>query len=78
MQTNCTPLVNLARKPAPMVSPSQNQSQVRFVCRMRQKTITASAHSGTLNESIVIRMEPTAKSGMMMATARHHNATRSS
>ena len=32
----------------------------------------------TLNESIVIRIEPTAISGITDATSRHHNATRSS
>ncbi len=38
----------------------------------------ASAQKKTLSESIVIRMEPTAVSGMAAAISRHHSAVRSS
>src|SRR6266705_5102476 len=78
MQPSCTPFVNLARKPAPMASPSQNQSEVLSRPIAFQKISTASVQKKTLKESIVIRMEPTAIIGMTEATSRHHNATRSS
>ena len=78
MQPSCTPFVNLARKPAPMASPSQNQSQRLSRCNAFQKITSASAQKKTLNESIVIRIEPTAIIGMTDASSRHHNATRSS
>ena len=78
MQPSCTPFVNLARKPAPMTSPSQNQSLILSRCNAFQKITSASAQKKTLNESIVIKMEPTAIIGITDATSRHHSATRSS
>ena len=78
MQPSCTPFVNLARKPAPMASPRQNQSEVLSRLIAFQKISTASAQKKTLNESIVIRMEPTAIIGMTEASTTHQSATRSS
>ncbi len=43
-----------------------------------QKIRIASAQKNTLNESIVIRMEPTAINGITAAISRHQSATRSS
>ena len=78
MQTSCTPLVNLARNPAPMASPSQNQVEVRPLCNASQNNRTASAQKNMLRESMVIRIEPTASIGMTRAINRHHQAVRSS
>ncbi len=39
---------------------------------------SANAQKKTLNESIVIRIEPTAIIGITVASSRHHSATRSS
>src|SRR5436190_3963514 len=78
MQAICKPLVNLARKPAPMTAPSANQCQTLRLASAVQHKLVAQAQKKTLNESMVIRMEPTAKSGRMAATSRHHRAVRSS
>ena len=71
--------VNLARKPAPMASPSHIRSHRLVALQRLPEDHQRQRPEKTLNESIVIRMEPTAISnGITDATNRHHSATRSS
>src|SRR6185436_10103406 len=77
MQASCRPLVNLARNPKPIISPSPIQCHVWRVSSAIQKTTVAQAHAKTLNESIVIRIDPTASIGINNATNNDNHALRS-
>jgi len=78
MQMICTPLVNLARKPAPMANPIQNQTSVPPFWSARQKSSAVRTQKKTLSGSIVIRIAPAAYMGMTRAKISDQRATRSS
>ena len=70
--------VNYAGSEAPDAQNKLNQRQTAGRAIAVQNMFAAQAQKKTLNESMVIRIEPTAKSGMIAANARHHRAVRSS